>query len=564
MIIDARSLPDNDQIEADLCIVGAGPAGLTLARTLAGHGPRICVIESGGLEPEQDSSVRDLSYGRNIGLDYFRLDDARGRGLGGSGTRWNIPTDNGAAGVRLRPLEPIDFEARDWLPNSGWPIDFAHLEPYYARAAALCNIEPSPPSPDECARRDGAWPLPLDRETVQTAMFQIGPAGVWWGEDTISAISNAGVTVLVNGTVTRVEARNDTQSVTGVRVGTLTGRTISVAAKIVVLACGGIDNARLLLMSDEVARGGLGNDHDLVGRYFMEHPHLLAGVLVPSHADVFEKAARYQLRKSGSTWVEGRLAIAEPTARREQLRGFVVALHALPRKGTLRSLELQDTPTGGEIATELMLSAVKRRVWPYDARSRLRALAADPAGGMRTLRHQVSRYRRLSDDQPRGQHAATSAPPEVFALNVMAEQEPHPDSRVLLDWRHRDAMGQPRAALDWRVTENDVRAITRSLELIGRQIESAGLGRFHTPLHPTLPSDRLKGGYHHMGTTRMHTDRRMGVVDEDCKVHGISNLYIAGSSVFPTGGYANPTLTVVALAVRLADRLARRLDEGAF
>ncbi|MGH8503819.1 MAG: FAD-dependent oxidoreductase [Gammaproteobacteria bacterium] len=555
-------MPDNERLEADLCIVGAGPAGLAIARTLAGRGPRICVIESGGPEPEQEASVRDLSYGRNIGLNYFRLDDARGRGLGGSGTRWNIPMSNGAVGVRLRPLEPIDFEARDWLPNSGWPFDYAHLEPYYARAAALCNIEAVSPSADECARRDGAWPLPLDRDIVQTAMFQIGPASAWWGQETISGISRAGVTVLVNGTVTQIDSQSDAQAVTGVRVGTLTGRTIRVDAKIVVLACGGIDNARLLLLSDEVVRGGLGNGHDLVGRYFMEHPHLLAGVLIPSQTEVFEKAARYQVKKSGASWVEGRLAIAEPTARREQLRGCVVALHALPRKGALRGLEMQENPTGGEVAASLMISAMERRVWPYDARKLLREIAADPMGVSRALRRQIERKRRLTGNQSRGQHAVTSAPPEVFALNVMSEQEPHPDSRVLLDRRHLDAFGQPRAALDWRVRDADIRAITRSLDLIGRQIEAAGLGRFHTPLHPTLPPHRLKGGYHHMGTTRMHTDPRKGVVDADCRVHGISNLYIAGSSVFPTGGYANPTLTVVALAVRLADRLALRFSKG--
>jgi choline dehydrogenase-like flavoprotein len=141
----------------------------------------------------------------------------------------------------------------------------------------------------------------------------------------------------------------------------------------------------------------------------------------------------------------------------------------------------------------------------------------------------------------------------------MSEQEPHPDSRVLLDYRNRDALDLPRAMLDWRVTEDDMRAVSQTLALIGRQIEAAGIGRFHVPLHATLPPKRLKGGYHHMGTTRMHVDPAQGVVDVDCRVHGIENLFIAGSSVFPTGGYANPTLTIVALAVRLADHLAQGL-----
>lgn len=183
MLIDARSLQDASRLDADVCVVGAGPAGLTVVRTLAARGISMCLIESGGPEPEQDESVRDLSAGRNVGLDYFHLKDARGRGIGGSGTRWNIPIGEQGVGVRLRPLEPIDFEAREWLPRSGWPFDFAHLQPYYRRAASLCGIEPEQPGADECARRDGHQPLTFATDTVETVMFQLGPASVWWGPE---------------------------------------------------------------------------------------------------------------------------------------------------------------------------------------------------------------------------------------------------------------------------------------------------------------------------------------------------------------------------------------------
>jgi choline dehydrogenase-like flavoprotein len=204
----------------------------------------------------------------------------------------------------------------------------------------------------------------------------------------------------------------------------------------------------------------------------------------------------------------------------------------------------------------LLKSALERRVWPYDAVKLARETMADPSGALRALRRRPSSHGPKENGEG---HPDASAPPEVFALNVMSEQEPHPDSRVLLDYRNRDALDLPRAMLDWRVTEDDMRAVSQTLALIGRQIEAAGIGRFHVPLHATLPPKRLKGGYHHMGTTRMHVDPAQGVVDVDCRVHGIENLFIAGSSVFPTGGYANPTLTIVALAVRLADHLAQGL-----
>jgi choline dehydrogenase-like flavoprotein len=560
MLIDARSIPDGARLDTDLCIVGAGPAGLTIARLLTARGINICLIESGGPEPEQDASIRNLSTGRNVGLEYFRLEDARGRGLGGSGKRWNVPIGERGVGVRLRPLEPIDFEARDWLPRSGWPFDYAYMQPYYWRAAALCEIEPEQPQADECARRDGHKPLGLNPDIAVTAMFQLGPANVWWGEETSAWLGKTEAKVLFNGTVTKIEAESNARRVRGVRIGTLNGHTIQVAAKIVVLACGGIDNARLLLLSDDVQRGGLGNGRDLVGRFFMEHPHLTAGVLIPARPSVFEQAARYQIQKSGNTWVEGRLALAESVARRERLRGCVVALHAAPRRAALRHLESLQNPTTGDAAGALLASALERRVWPYDAGRLARAICADPSGARRALR--ALRLKPVNGGFKNTQRTAypdaSEEAPEVFALNVMSEQEPHPDSRVLLDRRNRDALGQPRVKLDWRVTEDDIRAITRALGLIGREIEAAGIGRFHVPLHDTLPPKRLKGGYHHMGTTRMHTDPAQGVVDADCKVHGIDNLFIAGSSVFPTGGYANPTFTVVALAVRLADHLLQR------
>lgn len=557
MLIDARSVSDGTRLGADLCIIGAGPAGLTVARLLAARGIDICLIESGGPEPEQDASIRDLSTGRNVGLDYFRLEDARGRGIGGSGTRWNIPIGERGVGVRLRPLEPIDFETRDWLPRSGWPFDRAYLQPYYRRAAALCGIEPEQPDADECARRDGSQPLDLNVEIAITAMFQLGPASAWWGEETATWLGKTEARILFNGTVTRIEAENGAQQVRGVRIGTLNGRNIHVAAKTVVLACGGIDNARLLLLSDDVQRGGLGNGRDLVGRYFMEHPHLTAGVLIPAHPNVFQRAARYQIQKSGDTWVEGRLALAETAARRERLRGCVVALHAAPRRASLRIIEALQNPSGGDAAFTLLASALERRVWPYDAGKLAREIIADPGGALRALRRRPAN-KVLKGKNGNGHPNLSASAPEVFALNVMSEQEPHPDSRVMLDYRNRDALGHPLAKLDWRVTQDDIRAISRALSLIGREIEIAGIGRLHVPLHATLPPKRLKGGYHHMGTTRMHVDPAQGVVDANCKVHGINNLFVAGSSVFPTGGYANPTFTVVALAVRLADQILQR------
>jgi choline dehydrogenase-like flavoprotein len=490
VLLDARSMPPDALIETDLCIVGAGPAGQTVARALAGHGPRICLVESGGRSP--DAATQLLSAGRNVGRSYFRLRDARRRGFGGSSAHWDIPIGGGARGARLHPLERIDFEARDWLPYSGWPLNRAQLDPYYTRAATLCHVRPEALGGDGCEL--GGERLPLDPELVRTAVFQIGPSEVWWGERALAGLDRAGVTVLEHGTVIEIEAGPQARRVTGARVATLTGRQLRVAAKTVVLAAGGIENARLLLLSDRVQRRGLGNDRDLVGRFFMEHPYLRAGVLA-APARLVRETGLYTVHRADGTWAEGRLALADAVVRRERLYGCGVRLCVPPGAGA--------TP--------------------------------------------------VASDGPAA--SATSA-----ALEVMAEQAPNPDSRVLLDRRRRDALGQRRACLDWRVSQQDVAMIARTLRLIGGHLEACGLGRFHALGHDGLPPAQLSGGRHHMGTTRMHADPAKGVVDANCRAHGIENFYVTGSSVFSTGGYANPTLTVVALALRLADHLARRFS----
>lgn len=473
VLVDARSLPADALIETDLCVVGAGPAGQAVARALVPHGPEICLVESGGSPP--DRATQALSAGRNLGREYFRLRDARRRGFGGSSSHWDIPLGGARRGARLHPLEPIDFETRDWLPNSGWPFLRARLDPYYARAVALCGIGPE--SLPAGARGLAGPPLPLDPELVRTTVFQIGPSDVWCGEAARAGLDRAGVTLLEHGTAIEIETGSRGRRVTGVRVATLTGHRLRVSAEAVVLAAGGIENARLLLLSASVRRQGLGNDRDLVGRFFMEHPHVAAGVLAAPDR-LLREMGLYAVHRGEGGWAEGRLTLAEAVVRRERLAGCGVRLCPQPGAGVV--------------------------------------------------------------------------------LEILAEQAPDPDSRVLLDPRRRDPLGQRRACLDWRVHERDLTTIARTVQLIGGHLEACGLGRFQA-LDGTLATARLSGGRHHMGTTRMHADPACGVVDADCRVHGIDNLYVAGSSVFPTGGSANPTLTVVALALRLADHLAGRL-----
>jgi choline dehydrogenase-like flavoprotein len=281
-----------------------------------------------------------------------------------------------------------------------------------------------------------------------------------------------------------------------VRVATLAGGRFSVRAGVFVLAAGGIENARLLLASDGVMRDGVGNAHDLVGRFFMEHLYVddAARIAVPPRF-----AARYATsQRVGPQLVRCALSLSDRTQRDEELSAatFVVTGPPAPAR------------------------------WA----GRLRATARRAVASLRST--------------------------VTLPVKHVQEQVPNRDSRVVLS-RERDRLGSRRADLDWRVSPVDKRVAARSYTILDRALRTAGTGRIvdsRLDDGPDWPVD-LRGARHHMGTTRMHTDPKRGVVDGNGRVHGVANLYVTGSSVFPTSGSANPTLTIVALALRLADHL---------
>ena len=260
----------------------------------------------------------------------------------------------------------------------------------------------------------------------------------------------------------------------------MTGRTLRVSARLFVLATGGIENARLLLLADHLH--GIGDESGLVGRCFMEHPRDASCRLVPADPRLIDQCGLYALNRGADGVVMGRLAFTDEARRRHELPAVSITLEPRPR---------------------------------------------------------ARRWRRAT----------------AFGLLINLEQAPDPENRVTLD-AERDRFDLPRPAIHWRWRPLDQRNLTRIHAMITAELEGRGLGRVE--ITAGAPPD--PNAHHHMGTTRMHRDPRRGVVDEHARVHGVANLFVAGSSVFPTSGFANPTLTVVALALRLADHLARRLE----
>ncbi|MGH7542784.1 MAG: FAD-dependent oxidoreductase [Gemmatimonadota bacterium] len=515
MLVDARTVPDGSLIEADVCIVGAGAAGITLARELRERPLRVVVLESGGLEP--DRATRSLSEGAVTGHPYFRLDAARSRCFGGTTEQWS---------GECRPLDEQDFELRDWIRDSGWPFDLDHLLPFYERARSVCEIGSFPFDPPDWAEH-GVRTLDLREGGIRTAAFHYSPPtrfGEVYREELRRA---ANVVVYLGASLVDLETYSPPVRVEAVRAACLSGTGFRVAARAFVLAAGGIENARLLLMANRVQAAGLGNGHDLVGRFFMEHLYL-------------DTAARLRARDGsiGEFYTDGH----EVAGRR--VRGILGLDPGLRRReGLTNFCAVFDSPSTGLVVhgARSLASALIRGRLPVDTLPRLRYAAAH-------LGVEAARRRRIRAGKP---------PIRLYRAKYLLEQAPNPESRIVLG-RARDRLRCPRVELRWRLSSIDERTARRGHEILSQELERAGIGR----LRGALDRDgepwpiRPRGGRHHMGTTRMHPDPRRGVVDADGRVHGLANLYVAGSSVFPTSGAANPTLTIVALALRLAGHLA--------
>jgi len=548
MIIDARTLPGRKEIQTDICIVGAGTAGITLAQEFIGAKFSVCLLESGG--PRAEPETQSLAWGENVGHPYFSLDTAYARFFGGSTNRWMIDAGNQRFGARMRPFDPIDFEERDWLPYSGWPFNKAHLDPYYDRAQEIFNIAPPSFGISDWVDINRSPQLVFADDRVKTVIFKFGLSSHFLNKYLPEVAGAPNITTYQYANVTNIETDEAAGNVTRLQVACLNGTRFSVSARLVILATGGIETPRLLLASNDAQKEGLGNRYDLVGRYFMEHLHFVSGIFVPSTPEMFKTTGLYNhVQDVNGVSIIGKFAIAEAVLRREKLLNFAAEL--VPRVMLYSSLgEIANPPISSESIQSFRTvgAAVRRGTLPENPGRHLKNMWE----GIDDIT--VTAYRNM---KKRSLRTFSKKKIKAFWLASMSEQAPNPESRVTLS-SERDNFGQNRAKLDWRLGPFDIQSVIRSQEILMEAIDRAGLGRLYIQFREDTPPQKVTGGWHQMGTTRMHTDPKKGVVDENCRVHGISNLYISGPSVFPTGGYANPALTTVALAVRLADYLKKK------
>jgi choline dehydrogenase-like flavoprotein len=536
MFIDTRTVEHNTVIETTVCIIGGGVAGITLALEMSMAGVDTCMLESGGFGP--DDETRDLYRGENVGLPYTFADGSRSRYFGGSSNCW---------GGWCRPLDPWDFEKRDWIAHSGWPFGLEELAPYYARTHELLKLGPQTFDPAYWEREIGRHDvrrIPLATGDMRDTVAQFSPP-VRFGKAYRDELSRSSrVRVFLYANVQNIDADAQGTSVSRLQVATISGCKVTVTARIFVLATGGIENARLLLASNNVQKAGLGNANDLVGRYFMDHPRMMCGKVRfrPGNArnKLYDIKYHYQNAavSAHGTKISSQFAPKQELMEREKLLNSRVWLYS----------RWYGEGTAGSEALIHCKEAVLQKDQP--GRSLKTDIATMMAHPLHTVGYGLTRllqWPALITD---------------VTLQAIVEAVPDPDSRVTLSTDKHDRFGMPRVKVEWRLDEQVKRTFDKTFALLAQELQMAGIAdvELDAPLEGRHWPAKLEGTWHHMGTTRMHDSPREGVVDRDCKVHGMSNFYVAGSSVFPTVGANFPTITIAALSLRLAGHLVRQLD----
>jgi len=524
MLINSSDLKEGSVIETEICIIGSGAAGLSIASEFKGTNRSIAILESGA--PDFQKEVQALNKvtctGRNVKAT------SRFRQFGGSTTAWS---------GKWLPLNQYDFKAKPWIAYSGWPIEYSDMTRYYQRAADMHQGPNIKSYFDE-------WPH--DASASQKTDAELLPVSVYWLDVynldfslTVGSFieHDEHIDLYFSLTAVNISLNQDHDRVTYIEAITKNQRKIRIKASQFIVATGGIENARLLLASNTQMQEGIGNHNDNVGRFFMDHPK--------------GNVARVDLHGSGSfptcMGIEGK---GNGTHRRDigiRLREDLVASNKSvnsymvwrpqtehPPSASLRQLFsnlllLRRSPTNWKIYVDILKSLIK----------------LEKINFFLVISHRILVKLGLR-----------SKAPKKFNLNYHIEQSPSPENRVTLS-NELDMNGQPLAALHWTVSDIEATSVEQLHDEVISLLKQKECGKliWKDGTRPDFKNIPLGDSSHHMGTTRMGHDEATSVVDNNCKVYGTQNLFIAGSSVFPTSGYANPTFTLVALAIRLADHL---------
>jgi choline dehydrogenase-like flavoprotein len=520
LIIDGRATGHDPLPHADVCIVGSGPAGSALADRLALRDRRVLVVESGGLK--QSPWADELNLGEDAYGVGFAFEAGRRRAVGGGAALW------GGQCVRL---EDIDFVNRTWVPHSGWPIGSADLAGHYADAEEWYGVAGRPTAADLDRKLDHAPAFSGSAEFRKLATVFSRR------KDQTSRLvercrHSTNVHLLHSATVIGIAL--DSNEVAGLTVRTPSGATRNVAARAYVLAAGGVENPRLLMVADR-AQGGTSalDPHGLVGRYLQEHPTYLAAPVIDVPDIRIQREFGLRYAKRHRFWPK--LSLSPGAQEADAVTGATAAF--ITHFGADSGIDALKDLVG-----QLRERRVRARMLPLVGR-----VLQDSALLLPQLQSRMCGF------------APSSLTRGTSLVQVQFEQPPDSANRVRLAERC-DSHGVPLPLVELKVGEHVRRTLRTVTMRLDADLRRRRLGRLDFNLNVQVnPDEQWRLASHHAGTTRMSVSPTTGVVDPNCRLHDIANLYVAGSSVFPTSGWANPTLTIVAMAFRLSDELDRRL-----
>ena len=517
MILDFQDFPSKSQIECDICIVGAGAAGIALALALVETSLDIVLLESGGRFAESDTQA--LYDSEVVGLTHLGIHEGRHRIMGGSTVYWS--------GQSL-PLDPIDFERRDWVPFSGWPLSRQDLDPFYRQAEAVMHLDNYEYAQDAWQRL-GLNPPRFEPNKIGTLVSKYTYKSNFFETYRKRLQQSPRLRVLQHANAVQLVPNPAGNKIEEVQIRTLTGKTGTVRAATTIVCCGGIESARLLLASNQVCPTGLGNQHDLVGRFFQDHLDCYSAEIVTKNPHQLQRLYSWHRRRDA--YYYPKIPLSADVQRGKQTLNAIGDLFFQPSQddGLLVLLSLL-----GKSSTEIARTA------------QLKALIRDlPGLAFNAYQYCVLRH------NPVFQRSR-------ILLRCHSEQSPNPTSRVTLS-AEKDALGMPKAQLDWQLTDSCRETIHEFTKVVAGEFSRLGLGEVNifdwVSKADEQWTENIWDTYHHMGTTRMADNPKTGVVDRNCQVYGVEGLYVVSSSVFPTSGSSNPTLTILALAMRLAERI---------
>ena len=535
----------------DVCVIGSGPAGITALLELESEGLKVLLVESGSnsfnnnIQSNSDAVITNTE-------NHAPMNEATRVQLGGTSLIW---------GGRCVPLDSIDFQARNFVENSGWPISFDEINKYYPKACkySLCGESVFSSLSSESRIKGGITPSMKDSNVLSSSLERWSLPLNFWAKYRSKIECSSNIEVLTNFTCTKINFENTNDHVSSISVSNIKGIQKKIHSKFYVLACGGLETTRLLLDSNDVHEKGIGNKSGLLGKFYMGH---ISGKIssIKFTKDIDKVSYGFEKDNDG-IYCKKRFTLSESEQNKSKLLNFSAWIdHPLIGDHThgsgflsLSYIALSTPILGKFLAPDAIIRFAKESNPDGSRVGHIKNICFD----FHKLLFKIPFFiwkRFIQKRKLPGVQIFSKI--GSYPLHYHAEHSPNKKSMVSLS-DEKDQLGRRRLLIDFNFLNVDINNVINNHQIIDNYLRENNLG-YLDYVKKNLNKEvfqQARDGFHQMGTTRMSKEIKDGVVDTNCRVHGTKNLYVASSSVFPTSGQANPTLTIVALSIRVANKI---------